>query len=303
MVADPLGTGDAGEQDTEQTVEDRSKDAGAGITKRIAGLFATVGKIIMGVLAGLTRPIPLLGTKLWKSVTMSGLKHYHKAAGGDRVGLEVRPNGMELTPVKWRGPSQTTMEEKPGWKAKGRDKVWKDATDDAGLRLGKVPVIPLDSESWRAHSTYEARLAEAVDQGKTREVYDVSEAELYAEVDMSGANGAGAVADGGVDVQFRPRDSPVFQDTIIELGGDDFDGQVVSWDKAKELAVERTATEEMAQQEERGFLAGRSKQDMKSFVWKVLLVAGGIALGGLVGPELIAALFGGGGGGASIVPV
>jgi len=114
------------------------------------------------------------------------------------------------------------------------------------------------------------------------------------------AGGQQAVADGGVgitDIQFDPRGSPIFEDEIIELGGDDYDGQAVSFNKVRELWLEQTSTEEMSMQEERGFLAGRSRKDMKRWALKILIIGGLVALGGLIGPELVQAAFGGGGGG------
>lgn len=283
--------------------DDTESDEGS--TGRSKTFMATFVAMVMYPIARLLRPIPMAGTKLWKALAVKSLYHYHKAAGGDRIGLEVTPsNQIKLTPVKWRGNDAVDDDEKPGWKAKARDKTWKPTTlGQTGPRLGKTPVLPLDSESWKTTSILEADIAEAVDQGETRPLYRVDAAELTAEIGPAGQAGGQAsapVADGGMAVQnitFDPRNSPIFEDVIINLGSDDYDGMAVSWLKSKELLLEQTTTEEMANQEERGFLAGRSKQDIMRWMWKVFLIAGLVAIAGLIGKELVAALFGGGGGG------
>jgi hypothetical protein len=254
--------------------------------------------------------LSILGAKMWHGLTLRSLKAYHRAAGGDRIGLVNKPGGkIDLQPVKYQTAAETDQETPAGWHVKGVDKHFKPATfGNSGPRLGKTPVIPLDSESWRATSTLEARVAEAVDQGETRPLYRVDDAELTATLDARGA--AGARADGGQmqvdDITFEPRSSPVFDDTIINLNaGAGYNGAAVSWAKAKELMRERTTTDEMDRQEQRGLLAGMSRNDMKSLMLKLMLIAGAIALGGLVGPELVTAVLGsgGGGGGGGIVPI
>lgn len=278
-----------------------SEDSG-GWSKAFTAVFIST---LVYPIARVLRPVPLVGSKLWKTLAVKSLYHYHKAAGGDRVGLETTPsNQIKLTPVKWRGNDAVDDDEKPGWKAKGRDKTWKPTTlGQTGPRLGRTPVIPLDSESWKTTSILEADIAEAVDQGETRPLYRVDDARLSAEIGPAGQAGGQAsapVADGGMAVQnieFDPRSSPIFEDVIVNLGSDDYDGMAVSWWKAKELLLEQTTTEEMANQEERGFLAGRSKQDIMRWMWKIFLVAGLVAIAGLIGKELVFALLGGGGGG------
>jgi len=276
------------------------------LTALFVGLPGRIGRGTVTFFGALSAPIPLSG-KLWHALTMLALHNYHKAAGGDRMGLEELPNGsVELTPVKYKSMAETEPEEAPGWHAKGKDKTWKETTEGPQSgRLGKVPVLPLDSDSWQNVTTYQARIAEAVDQGQTRPVYDVGEAELTAVLQQTGSNQP--VADGGyavTDIQFDPRDSPIFADTIIELGNEDYDGSAIAWSKAKELFAETTTEEEMWNQEKRGELAGRAHRNFKKFALRIFLYAALVALGGLVGPELVAAIFGGGGGGGgSVVPI
>jgi len=288
-------------EEVNETAEAAGISAGKMMTKSIAGLLGAFGKFLLSIFTGLMKPLPVIKNKVWKKLLGVSLKQYHRASGGDRLGLEVQPSGkMDLTPVKYRGPDQCDDDEQPGWKAKGRDKVWRPTTmGQDGYRLAKVPVVPLDSDSWKSTNVLESRVAEAVDQGETRPLYSVEEAHLTAEMDYgAGANGT-AVADGGANLSFEPRTSPIFEDTIIDLGSDDYDGQAVSWEKSKELMLETVSTEEMDLHERRGELAGKAGQDRKSFVIKVMLIGAGLAALGLVGEELMAFFIGGGGGGDS----
>jgi hypothetical protein len=107
-------------------------------------------------------------------------------------------------------------------------------------------------------------------------------------------------ADGGYQqAEIHPRSMPVYQDEVIQLNSDDHAGQAVSFRKYREMFLESTTTEEMSLTEDRAFLAGRSKQDMKGFALKIMIIAAVVAIAGLIGKELIGALFGGGGGGGS----
>jgi len=281
----------------------RAEGAGEALGKGIWRSLSVIGRAVLLFFTALTRPIPRVGEAVWRRVSYKAIHNYHKAAGGDAIALEVQPsNKWDLTPVKYREPEAVEMDEKPGWKARKRDKVWRPSADDAQGRLGRTPVVALDSDSWRSTSTYQARVAEAVDLGETRPLYDVESADLSATVQFQGAGGnGGAVADGGAvvnDMEFRPRDSPIFEDTIIDLSSGDFDGQQVSWAKAKELFVERTTTDEMEMQEERGFLAGRAGKEYAKLALKLMLIAGAVAIAGLIGKEVVIALLGNGGGGS-----
>jgi hypothetical protein len=310
----------------EDAAADADADAEAaddGVGGRVAnGIRSAVDRVASAAGAGLTNfvgnltaPIPF-SAKLWGGLLKRSLYYYHKAAGGDRLGLEAKPSGqIEFTPVKWRSAEGVDADEKPGWAAKGREKVWRATTlGQSGPRIGKTPVIPLDTESWRATSILEARVAEAVDLGETRPLYRDPDGQLEAEITYQAAGGAGdqqAVADGGqqavtnVERAYNPGDSPIFEDMIIDVGGPDWDGQAISWLKSKELMLSTTTQEEMANQEARGEIAGRSRDDMLAFAKRIFLYAALVALGGLIGPEVVAAVLGGGGGGGGggIIPL
>lgn len=293
--------------DDQDLIDDVASDTTSTGGKLASGIRSFVGRIawafavnILQFFYHITRFGP--GSGFWKKLSQWGLYKYHRATGGDRLGLEFRPNGkVEPIPVKWKPPELCEEDEKPGWRAKGRDRAWTPTTEGAdGHRLGKVPIVPLDSDNWRASSVMEARVAEAVDQGYTRPLYRVDEAELEATINYGAAAGGQAVADGGANVErvFQPQHSPVFEDMIIDLNGEDgYDGSAISFNKVRELMLETTTTDEMKAQEQRGFLAGRSGQDVKKLAFKLFLAAIVFLLLFELGPVLIENVLGGGGGG------
>lgn len=287
----------------EEPAADEAEPGHAGVDSFMRSLGGLIGSMGYAVL----RLTPF-GARFWKALAKTSLHSYYKRSGADRIALEKRPNGdLELTPVKWRPPETLDeLEDRPGWKAKGQDKVWEPVAEgQTGARIGKTPVVPVDAQSWRDSSWAEASVAEAVDLDRWRPLFNVTSADLRATVDMQGQGGQ-AVADGGVaNVEFDPRDSPVFEDAIIDISSpSEYDGKAVSFDKVKELYAEKTTTDEMQKQEDRGFLAGRSKENLKSWMLKILLIGGAVAVAGLIGPELISGLLGGGGGGGggSVMP-
>lgn len=317
-----FGSDDGEEPDVEEEPAEPEAEGGEPETSLLgkvgAGIRTYAGKAAWAVGINTVQFVSLLTRgptkKVWKNLSLVFLHRYHKLMGGDRIGLDFRPNGKaEFVPVKWLPPEAVDEEQKPGWKAKDRDKTWTPTTMGRnGSRLGKTPVVPLDSDTWRATSILEARIAEAVDQGQHRPLYRVDEAEMTATIDMQDPTAAGgAVADGGAVVtnrEFNPRTSPIFEDIIIDLNaGEGYDGSAISFWKSQELMAETTATEEMTNQEHRGFLAGRSGKDITKLAVKLMIIAGIIAGLGLIGPELVTALFagggGGGGGGGGMIPI
>lgn len=312
--------------DLEETPPEDESDAGTGeqaadaVRGGIWGASRAVGSGAVNFISSLTRPIPYLGARIWGGMAKRSLYYYYKASGGDRMGIEVFPSGKaKLQPVKYRPPEACEEDESPGWKAKGRDKTWKPTTDgQGGPRLHKTPIVPLSSEAWRATSVLEARVTEAVDQGEHRPLYKLDEATLEADVtvhaseELGDGGNAQATADGGYKTEWGdgtivPRSTPVYEDEIIELNSDDHDGQAVSFRKVRDLWLEQTTTEEMSRQEERGFLAGRSNKNMMRWMFKIFLIAGLVAIAGLIGKELITALLGSGGGegggGGGMLPI
>jgi len=304
--SDPL----ADPEDPAEAGASRGRETAATVRTGVYETASAIGAMLFTFVRNLLS-LPLIpSARLFKGLAVRSLYAYHKKSGGDRLGLVEDPGGkVDLVPVKYKTAAETGDDEQAGWHAKGREQAWRPSTlGQSGPRLGKTPIVPLDADSWRATSTLEARVAEAVDQGETRPLYRVDEANLRAELDTSGATRDNAVADGGQyavnNLEFEPRTSPIFEDMIIDLGSDDYDGQAVSWRKTNELLTETTTSDEMERQEQRGLIAGMSRKDIKSLMLKVMLIGGVIALAGLIGPELVGAVLGGGGGsGGGVIPI
>lgn len=307
---------DADEGALDKAVGDEPSTAGGKVSYAINRAIAWVAWLIFGNVVQfvwwLTRW--RFGEKLWKKLAMGMLAKYHAASGGDRLGLVEYPNGaVDFHPVKYVPAEKCDVDEDPGWRAKGVDKSWDPSkAGEAELRLGDVPIVPLPSDSHRAASYAEASIAEAIDQGEFRPVYRVDEAHLEATIDMTGGTGAGqpgAVADGGEvqDIRFDPRSSPIFEDYLVSIGGDDgAEGTAVSFNKVQEMYKENATSEEMRKQETRGFLAGRSARDWGAMAIKMMAIAAIIVAIAYLGPPFVNGLFGGGGGGGGgggVIPV
>jgi hypothetical protein len=297
---------------------ERPEDVGADAADSVWRPVGLIGRALAGFAsrsAYLLLRVTPYSHRFWKNLALTSLQNYHKRAGGDRVGLEAAPNGLRLTPVKWRDAIEE-LDDQPGWKAKGRDKVWEaSAVNSGGTRLGKTPIVPLDSDATTAGSMLECRLSDAIDKGRMRELYRADDGVFRAEIDYTGVDAPGgdtAMADGGASQpqvfrEFDPGESPIFEDMLIDIGsGEGFDGSAISFETYQELQKETTTSEQMKQQEVRGYLAGKY-HDNKDWI-KLFLIAAGLAGLGLVAPylpNLISALFGGGGGGGgggSIIP-
>lgn len=286
-------------------------DRGRAIGKRIGGKAgaAVAGTIaaVMMAFGGLLMKIIPYGGRFWKGLAVRSIEKYHRRVGGDAVGLLHKPNGhIKLEAVKWT-EGDPEEEKRPGWQASGRDKTWTASADGREVdRLGKAPVVLLDESANHRATVVEARVAEALDMGEYQPLYESDRIEVDAtvepQVDPSAMDADGsAVADGGhsgwqID-DIRIGDV-VDNDAIVDISPeDDHDGQHVSLRKVKETYRHKSDAETMENVKTAAFLAGRANTDMKSFVIKVMLVGAGLAMLGLVGPELVSALFGGGGGG------
>jgi hypothetical protein len=201
---------------------------------------------------------------------------------------------MTIEPVKYRAPETCGDDEKPGWKAKGRDKFW--AADEMETDvLWKTPVVLLDDDDHFTASWPKSRIGRAIKLGQHSPVY--TDAEIVAHFDVgsqSGTPGA-AVADGGSQfVGLSIEDVGRFAgDNVIDVGSPDgYDGMQISQREANDWFAASSTTEEMQKQEDRGRIA-EIKSSMGSKEMRYLLL--GLAAG--AGIVLLANYVGGGGGG------
>jgi len=281
----------------------------------IAGRAAHAGT--KGGLSFLTLVIPFFG-KVHESLAKWALYKYYKKSSGDAIGLIHEPNGqVDLLPVKYKEQSVDEDEvERAGWHALGRERSWHEGADGREVdRIGRTPIVLLDSASTQRATATEARFSECLDLGQKEKLYrvpDRSALDVTVQVGGPGAgaagNGhAGARADGGVqmDILEANAQKAIWEQSVVDIGTDDHDGMRINPRKVKETYREQTGSEQLDEVERLGFLAGKVGSNVDSgFVVKVLLIALGIVAAATIGPDLLgtASNAGGGGGGGGIMP-
>jgi hypothetical protein len=270
---------------------------------------STIGRI--GAKLITTIPKPLLGVRgtLFKRMAIKSIENYHKAVGGDAIAINAKPGQqIALEPVAYRSPEQLDEGEAPGWRVKGRDKVWNPGAEGNSVNyLGRTPTVLLEDDDHVEAGWLAPRIGTAIELDNYWPVF--RNAEINAVVDYqpnTGAtNGGAARADGGANIELE-LDHPGewAEDNIVDLdSGPDYDGMRISTKKAREWRAEHTDSEQMQQQEDRGYLMGLAKGDDTN-VTRLFLYAAlfSLAVIGLVylGPRLLG---GGGGAGGSINPL
>jgi hypothetical protein len=251
-----------------------------------------------------TIPKPMLGVRetMFKRMAIKSIENYHKAAGGDAIGINAKAGQrVELEPVLYRTPQEIDEGEKPGWKVKGRDKVWNAASEGNSVNyLGRAPTVMLEDDDHVEAGWLAPRIGEAIELDNYWPLF--TDPEINAVVDVNNTAGGRAVADGGMNIDLELESPGQWaQDNIVDLdSGPGYDGMRISTKKAREWRAENTDSEHMQMQEDRGYLRGLANGDEGPGIIKLLLICAGIILGTLgivlLGPRLISG--GGGGGGA-----
>jgi len=261
-----------------------------------------IGKIAAKVLT--TIPKPALGVRgtLFKRMAIKSLENYHKTAGGDALAINAKAGQkLAIEPVLYRTPEEVDEGEKPGWKVKGRDKVWNPAKEGNSVNyLGRTPMISLHDDDHVEAGWLAPRIAEAIELDQFWPLFTNPTINTVIDAGSPG----GARADGGMSFEFELEDPGEWAgENIVDLGsGDGYDGMRISTKKAREWTAENAESEQMQMQEDRGFLRGLANGDSGPGVFKLLLICAAIILGTLaivlLGPQLV-----GSGGGGSINPL
>lgn len=267
--------------------------------------YSKLGAVGARVLS--TLPKPLLGIRgtLFKRMAIKSIENYHKAAGGDAIAINAKAGQqVDLEPVLYRPPENCDEGEKPGWKVKGRDKVWNPAKEGNSVNyLGRTPTVQLEDDAHVEAGWLAPRIGHAIEMDQYWPLF--TDATFNAVIDaQTGDKGQQpAVADGGMSVNLELDDPGRWAgDNIIDLdSGDGYDGMRISTAKAREWQAEHTDSEHMQMQEDRGYLRGLANGDEGPGIVKLLLLCAAIILGTLaivlLGPKLL------GGSGASINPL
>lgn len=275
--------------------------------KRPTKEMSTLGRLGAKVLT--TIPKPLLGVRgtLFKRMAVKSIENYYKTAGGDAMAINAKPGQrVELEPVKYRAPETIDEGEKPGWKAKGRDKVWNAASEGNSVNyLGRTPTVLLEDDDHVEAGWLAPRAGEAIELDQYWPLFTnpTVVAELNADDTTLNRNGS-AVADGGFELELGSPGEWA-GDNVVDLdSGDGYDGMRISTKKAREWRAENTDSEHMQMQEDRGYLRGLANGQEGPGIMKLLLICAGIILGTLaivlLGPQLLG---GSGGGAGSINPL
>jgi len=240
---------------------------------------------------------PLDGLAKW------ALQRKHKKAGGDAIGLVFEPDGgVDLVPVKYK--PQTTDDgevERAGWHAIDREQTWHEGADGREVdRLGRTPVVLLDSASCNRATVTEARFAQCLDLDQVDPIVQVPSKDaldVTVQVGGSPANGT-AVADGGhgasqMELLESNVKESIWQADVVDIGSGEHDGMRIDPRKVKETYREKTGSEQLDEVERLGFLAGRAgKGDRTGFIIKVLLIALGLVAAATIGPGLFGSMSG-----------
>jgi hypothetical protein len=273
----------------------------------------SMAKFVVNILLFVTRVVPMT-QKMWYGLMNAAYKGLLKTSGGDAI-MHVEEEGrLRHVPVKWKTEKDGSPMDDPRWV--DQDGNWwhsNDGTKSTTLKK-QVPTLWASARANELGNSVQAEVAEVLDagDGKTLTQSAVVNKQVI-QMDESatmGSNGQ-AMADGGQQAgvqEYVSVDDPgSLRDYLVPLDkalADGDAGRVVSMDKYYETYPSKVAPEKMKEQENFGRLRELSAGEMKSFVLKVMLIAGAIIAAAIMGPSLIeAVLGGGGGGGGGVIPL
>lgn len=262
----------------------------------LSPIGAAIGKALT------TIPKPMFGirSRMFKAMVKGGLKNYHKTSGADAIAFNGKPGQqVEILPVKYRAPEEVEdAGGRPGWKAKGRDKIWNPGTEGNSVNyLGKTPTVLLQDDDHVEAGWLAPRIGEAIDLDNYSPLFVGNQFDVTVDYGSAarGASSNGALADGGnpsrIDFDLQSLGEWA-GDNVIDLdSGENYQGMRISTAKAREWRAEKSDSEHMQMQEDRGYLRGLANGDSGPGMIKMLLICGAIILGVLaivlLGPELV----------------
>ena len=279
---------------------------------------AKAGSALAGAMLKTAKLIPYQA-RLFRRLALGGLKGYYKRSDADAIGIEKRPNGeLDFVPVTYLASEVTDEGQRPGWQLHGRDRSYDAASmGDSVAYLKDTPIVPLHSDATVESTWMAPRIAEAVEMDQYWPVFTNSTLNPVFNIpQQASATGGpqenGALADGG-NLQITADDFQGFEvadpghyagDSIVDLNSDDgHDGMRISFSKAQDILDERTTSERMDMQEQRGRIMSQLQGNEEKYAMKMLIVAGLIIVGTFAAIKGIPLLLGSGGGGGGINPL
>jgi hypothetical protein len=309
-----LGSGVSEGIDTDRIESAGEAGASAVTAGAAAGNYAgKIGSAIAGTVLKTAKLVPYQA-RLFKRLALGGIKGYYKRSSADAIGLEARPNGeLGLVPLTYKTSEITDEGQRPGWDVHGRERTYDAASmGDSVHYLKDTPIVPLHSDSTVESTWLAPRIAEAVELDQYWPVFEGAEINPIFEVPQGiGENpDQTTYADGGqleMREQFRGFEMSdpghYAGDSIVDLSSEgDHDGMRISFSKAQDILDERTTSERMDMQEQRGRIMSQLQGGKEEYAMKMLLIAAAAIvlsiLAVVIGPELV-----GGGGGGGINPL
>jgi len=253
-----------------------------------------------GFLREFTTFVPF-GPRLWRGIMLSAAYQYQKSSGADALALSHYQKSVLPEPVSYELPEKAG--DRPGWKVHGSERHYDGATGGKEvMRLGRASVVLVDVDDPFSVTPFQARFSEALELDKVRPLIapGAELKQVIVEVFDERTADGDPVADGGEhvrraesEVTLDPFSVEAFEGDIVDLSSQEgSDGMYVMAKKVMDTYQETSSVEEMRRQEERGLAAVLDKSELRAFMWKVFLVGSAVAALGLVGKELVYALFG-----------
>jgi len=254
---------------------------------------------IEGAVRGFTRVVPG-AQRIWKRVIKAGYNGLYKSSGADMINHVMKEGRLKPVPLTWNNDEKRFEGPNGEWWLAGGE------NEHTLLGPGNTPVAWAAAKSTNLGTKVQAEVAEALDLGYGTRVYTDAEVTFVTvQNDQAGAAGSQqAVTDGGGITQRMTVTNPgVLEDYVVPLDplyqaedGTEAAGRLVSMEKYYETYPETVDSEEMKKQEDRGRLA-EQQRDMGSLVIKLMLLCALIIGIVVLGPDIVAYLFGNGGGG------
>jgi hypothetical protein len=226
-------------------------------------------------------------------MALASIRNYYKVSGADAIAINAKPGQqVALEPVAYRSPEELDEGEQPGWRVKGRDKTWNPGAEGNSVNyLGRTPTVLLEDDDHVEAGWLAPRIGTAIELDNYWPLFTNAEFDVVPE--FGGATNGHARADGGMEFDIELSHPGEWAgDNVVDLNsGPGYDGMRVSTRKAREWRAEHTDSEQMQQQEDRGYLMGLAKGDEGPGLVKLLLICAGIILGTLaiifLGPQLL----------------
>ena len=303
------------DDDTETGIDtERAKAAGKEAGKA-ASYAAKAGVGIANTMLRAAKLIPYQ-SRLYRRLAIKGLKGYYKRSDGDAIAIEKRPNGeLDFVPVTYLASEVTDEGQRPGWQLHGRDRSYDAASmGDSVAYLKDTPIVPLHSDATVETTWMAPRIAEAIEMDHYWPIFTNPQIQAVFDVPQPTAaqNGDhGALADGG---QLDPADQFLgfnindpghyAGDSVVDLNsGEGHDGMRISFSKAQDILDERTTSERMDMQEQRGRIMSQLQGGKEAYAMKMLLIAAAAIVLSIAAVTILPEMLSSGGGGGGFNPL